>query len=113
MFPHTITIYHHEIVNNADTYQRTVLSGVYWYGGTSLSSSNKGIDSKGKVNIITNVENARNYGAGWTVNIGDKVVLGEGGEITSLKSLINAITVTDIAVNVCNSDVDNITIAGV
>lgn len=113
MFPHTITIYHHEIINGVDSYTKTVLSGFYYNGGKSLSGTDKGIDSKGKVTIISNAENAHNFGVSWTVGIKDKIVVGVGDDIRSFKELDNAVTVMDVAVNVCNCDVDNIVISGV
>mgnify|MGYP000822708212 CR=1 FL=1 len=113
MFPHTITIYHHDIINGVDNYKKTVLDGFYYSGGKTLSGTDKGIDSKGKVTIISNAENAHNFGVSWTVSVKDRIVIGVGKDIKSFKELGDAITVTDVAVNVCNSDVDNIVISGV
>lgn len=42
----------------------------------------------------------------------DMILFGEGEDITSFREIRNAVTVTGIAVNVCNSDVDNIVITG-
>ena len=113
MFPDTITIYHHETKNGIDNYQKTILRGFYWCGGRTLSGTGKGIESKSETTIISNADNAHSYGSKWAVNIGDRIILGEGEDISSFKALNNAITVADIANHVCGSDVDNIVITGV
>ena len=113
MFPHTITVYHHDIIDGTDSYKKTVLSGFYYSDGKSIAGTVKGVDSKSKAIIISNAENARNFGVSWTVAIKDRIVIGEGKDISSFKELDNAITVTDVVVNVCGSEVDNIVISGV
>ena len=113
MFPDKITIYHHDIVNNEDVYQKTTVNGFYWNESTALDDANKGIKSKKQVTIISSPENAHTYGSEWTVCIDDVIVKGKGGAITSLKEVENGVTVKGVAVNVCNSDVDNIVITGV
>lgn len=113
MFPHTITIYHHDIINGADRYSKTVLSGFYVMQGKTVSDTQKGVDSKSQTTIISNAENAHFYGGKWTVSINDKVVLGVGKDIKSFRELKDCIAVSDIEINVCGSDVDNIVITGV
>ena len=110
MFNDIITIYKHSISNGADVYSRSVIKGVYVMGGRALADSSKGIESRATTTIITNPENAQKYGSQWTLDINDKIVIGEGGTITTLKGL-NALSVTSVSVNVCGSDVDNIEIS--
>lgn len=114
MFPHIITIFHHNIINGADTYTRQVVYGVYWYGSTGISSGDKGAKSSDNITVITSPENARNHGKTWTVESGDRIVKGVCGDISSFKELNgkDVITVMSVAVNILNSDVDNITITG-
>ena len=112
MFPHTITIYHHSIENGEDKYERTILEGFYWNGSKSLTAADKGADSEKTTTIISNPENAHKYGAEWMIQPNDMIFFGEGKDIASFREIRNAVTVTGIAVNVCNSDVDNIVITG-
>ena len=118
MFPHKITIFHHDIINDTDVYTRCVVSGVYWYGSTGISASGKGLETSNAVSIVTSAETAHSRHKTWNVCKGDRIVKGEYPDITSLKDL-NAvekddiITVTDIAENLVDSDdVDNIVITG-
>ena len=110
MFPHTITIYRHSVENGADVYTRQVVKGVYWYGGTGISQNGKGTTEETPVNIVTSPETAIQYGDGWTIEPKDRVMKGEGPEITSLRDIPSAPTVVGVEDNRCGSSVDNVTI---
>ncbi len=114
MFPHTITIIHHSIVNSTDVYSRTVLSGFYWYGAAEYGESGKGAEKNRNVTVISSPEMAASYGSEWSVCGGDRIVKGACPAITSYKDLIGkeVITVLSVAENICGSDVDNIQITG-
>lgn len=114
MFPHTITIYSHSSQNLKDIYTRQVVSGVYRYGSVGMSSANKGVENVADVKLITSPETTAEYGKSWTVRSGDRIVMGEHGDITSFKDLNGeqVITVTAVAEHICGSEVDNITIGG-
>ena len=49
MFPHTITVYRYQ---DDDSYSRTVIRGVYWYGSRSQAKSDKGVDQEAAVTVI-------------------------------------------------------------
>lgn len=110
MFPHTVTIYRHSVENGADVYSRQVVKGVYWYGGLGISQNGKGATEDYSVTIITSPETAEQYGDGWTIEPKDRVMKGEGPEITSLRDIPAAPTVVGVEDNRCGSRVDNITI---
>lgn len=114
MFPHTITIFHHAVVDNKDVYTRKVVPGFYWYGHTGIVQSGKGQESDDSITIISSPENAKTFGEKWTVQKDDRIVKGECPDILSFKELNGkeVITVMSIADNRCNSSVDNITITG-
>lgn len=113
MFPHTITIYHHKIIKGTDSYSKTILNGFYIMNGSAVSDTQKGVDSRHNITIISNSENAHSFNNKWNVAINDKIVVGAGMDINSFKELNDCITVTGIEINVCGSDVDNIVIKGV
>ena len=113
MFPHTITIYRHSIVNNQDVYTKQTLSGFYIMPSKSFTSGDKSLEKTTPTTIVSNPENALKYGTEWDIQAGDRIVKGVGGDITALKQLINAIEVTSVQENVCGSAVDNIVITGV
>lgn len=113
MFPHTITVYHLDKADGRDRYIKTVLDGWYWNSEKALQKDNKGILSTKPTTIVSDVKNARNFGTEYEICDNDRIILGTGDDIASFKELKNAVTVKDIAVNICNSEVDNIVITGV
>ena len=128
MFPHTITIYRHSVVNGADNYSMTILNGCYWYSKASIAGSGKGTERTNSCTIVTSPELAAKYGLTWDVQPGDRVVKGHDGlvgasiagvstvgvkTIGSLRELpTNAMTIKAVEENVCGSSVDNITLIG-
>lgn len=111
MFPHDITIYHLNIINGQDVYDKTHIQGVYWQGSVSTSYASKGNDKVNAVTIITSPQNARTYQSAWTVAVGDKIIQGDGQDITSVKELSSYVTVQSVTNNNCGSSVDNVVIA--
>ena len=114
MFPHTITIFNHAVVDNKDVYTRKVVQGVYWYGSAGISQSGKGQESTDSITIISSPENAKTFGEKWTVHTGDRIVKGICPDISLFKELKDkeVITVMKVEPNVCGSFVDNVTITG-
>ena len=112
MFPHTITIYHHEVIHGSDVYSKTVLSGFYWSNRFTLIQGGKGVESLNVCTIISNKAMADTFGDEWTVKEGDRIIQGVGDDITSWKQLYDYVTVLGIDVNKANSSVDNIVITG-
>lgn len=130
MFPHTITIYRHSIVNGADVYNATVLNGCYWMHNASRGGAGKGAERTDSYTIILSPEQTAKYGTAWNVNPGDRVVKGiRGGAvadkcvcdavivgqapITSWKQLTGDVMVVKaVEENICGSSVDNITLIG-
>ena len=130
MFPHTITIYHHSVVNGADVYNMTVLRGCYWMHNASRSGVGKGTEKTDSYTIILSPEQTAKYGSVWKVYPGDRVVKGlddlavAGNAFTGV-AVVNEIPITswkqltgDVMVvkaveeNICGSSVDNITLIG-
>ena len=115
MFPHTITIFRHIQTMSDDDYTRYVLKGVYWYGTNKMSKSGNGTVEEKSINIVIPKDLVNTYKIEWDVKLHDKVVLGEVDDISSvndLKVYEDVINVTSIAVNNCNSKLDNIVIIG-
>ena len=112
MFPHTITIYRHKEVNDADVYEKQILKSFYTVQNKTLSQDSKGFSNSKPTSIISSPEMAQKYGTEWTVELKDRIVIGNGADITSFDDIPNAIVVQSIEVNVIGSDVDNITILG-
>lgn len=114
MFPHTITIYSHSSQDLKDIYTRQVVSGVYRYGTTGMSVENKGAENSSDIKIITSPQATAEYGKSWTVHAGDRIVMGESGDIRSFKDLNGkqVIVVTSVAEHICGSGIDHITIGG-
>lgn len=130
MFPHTITIFHHSIVNGADVYNMTVLSGCYWMHTASRAGAGKGSEKTDSYTIILSPEQTAKYGTVWNVYPGDRVVVGIKGRatvgecvcgavivgqapITSWKQLTgDVMVVKEVEENICGSSVDNITLMG-
>ena len=114
MFPHTITIFHHEIKGDNDIYTRYVVRNVYWYGEKGVAESGKGTEATKSITVITSADTAKTYGKSWSVQARDRIVKGVCPEISSFKELDDkeVITVTGVAENIIGSDVDNVTITG-
>lgn len=110
MFPHTVTIYRHSIENGADKIARQIINGVYWYGGAGITSSGKGTTEDDSATIIASPDTTAQYKGGWDIKPKDRILKGEGPEISSLKEIPAALTVLKIDENICGSTVDNITI---
>lgn len=113
MFPHTITIYHHEIVGNADEYTKQIVSGVYVQEQYGITKSGHGQQNSRSITITTNKLLCDAFGIDWTIAENDRVIIGIGEDITRFADIPKAYTVTNITENKCGSDVDNIVIAGV
>jgi len=125
MFPHTITIYHHHIVtqtvtNNGtsttqqtDAYSKTILHGVYIYTKTAQIGTGKGVELSESVNIVCSPTATKNYGKTWRCEVGDRIVNGVGGNITSWKNLTGDVyTIKQIEKNLAGTRIDNIVIMG-
>lgn len=110
MFPHTITIYRHRVENGADIITRQIVNGVYWYGGAGITASGKGTTEENSATIITSPEATCQYKGGWDIEPKDRIIKGEGPEITALRDIPASLTVLKVEENICGSTVDNITI---
>ena len=113
MFPHTITIFHHSVVNGADVYSRTEVSGWYWNHKAGQAGSGKGTERTDSYTVVASPETTALYGDSWSVKVGDRVVKGSAPDITSWRDLKgDVMTVKAIEENICGSSVDNITLIG-
>ena len=113
MFPHTITIYHHSVVNGADVYNRTEITGCYWNRKASQAAAGKGTEKADSYTVVVSPEQTALYGTTWKVYAGDRVVKGSAPDITSWKELTgDVMTVKVVEENICGSSVDNITLIG-
>ena len=111
MFPHTATIYHHN--EEDDTYSRTVVQGVYWYGPHSVGQNGKGRDSSYATSVVIPARNMELAEA--NVEPEDLMMKGNGPEIksiTDLESQSNVITVTSVDWNDVGSVLDCVVISG-
>lgn len=113
MFPHTITIYHHDVVSGTDVYSRTEVPGWYWNHKAGQTGSGKGTERTDTYTVVASQATTALYGDSWSVKVGDRVVKGSGPDITSWKDLTgDVMTVKAIEENICGSSVDNITLIG-
>ena len=113
MFPHTITIFHHSVVNGTDVYKRTELAGCYWNRKASTAGSGKGTEKTDSYTVVVNPELTALYGVEWNVYTGDRAVKGSFPDITSWKDLKgDVMTIKTVEENICGSSVDNITLIG-
>ena len=113
MFPHTITIFHHSVVNGTDVYSRTEVPGWYWSHKAAQAGSGKGTEKADSYTVIASPETTALYGDSWSVTTGDRVVKGSAPDITSWKDLKgDVMTVQAVEENICGSSVDNITLTG-
>ena len=113
MFPHTITIYHHDIVGTTETYTKQIVSGVYVQEQYGITESGHGQQNSKSITITTSKGLADEFGKSWSINECDKVIRGIGEDITKFADIPKAYTVTSIIDNRCGSDVDNIVVMGV
>ncbi len=112
MFPHTITIYRHALIDGEDIYAKQEITGVYWCGAKGIQQSGKGITEDDQITIVTSPELTKTFGTEWSVMPGDRIIKGKGSEITSLKQIKGGITAMRVEESICGSDVDNVTITG-
>ncbi|MCH1940025.1 DUF6751 family protein [Holdemania massiliensis] len=105
MFPHTITVYRHQ---DDDSYSRTVIHGVYWYGSRSRTKSNKGVDQDAAVTVIIPFLDA-------DVQPGDLIVKSEWKTVRSkaeLEDVKEWITAESVSEHDVGSELDGITVKG-
>ena len=113
MFPHTITIFHHSVVDGADVYDRTELQGCYWNHKAHQTAAGKGTEKTDSYMVVVNPELTALYGLTWSVKTGDRAVKGSAPDITSWKDLKGDVMVIKaVEENICGSGVDNITLIG-
>ena len=113
MFPHTITIYHHDIVGNTEKYTRQVVSGVYVQAQYGITKSGHGQQNNRSITITTSKSLCDEFGKSWQLCEGDKVIVGVGEDITKFADIPKAYTITSITMNQCGSECDNIVMMGV
>ena len=113
MFPHTITIFHHSVVNGADVYNRTELNGCYWNRKASQAGSGKGTEKTDSYMVVVSPEQTALYGVTWSAYTGDRAVKGSAPDIASWKDLTGEVMIIKaVEENICGSSVDNITLIG-
>lgn len=103
MFPHTITVF---TKDENDEYQRVVIEGVYWYGSTSRTLSNKGMDDGASVKVVVPLRLFKG------IERGSLIVKGLVSEIKSIAELNDYITVTSLDVNDVGSEIDHVIVQG-
>lgn len=111
MFPHTVTIYHHSIVNDTDTYEKYTVEGAYWFGPGQISLKNKGVEAVSNVTVIFSPEQSKQFGKRWKAQKGDRIIQGAGEDITSFKDIPNALSIVGIEDNLVGSAVDNVVLS--
>lgn len=142
MFPHTITIFHHSVVNGTDVYSRTEVPGCYLTKTASRAGSGKGTEKTDSYMVVASPEATTLYGNTWRVFTGDRIVKSDAlfGSIPSFAGVAvagstvcgetaygaslyqdirswkdlpdNVMIVKAIEENICGSSVDNITLIG-
>lgn len=112
MFPHTITIYHHSVIDGADVYEKKEIPGWYWMHIASSTGSGKGTEKTDSYKLVASQLTTAEYRKTWEVYVGDRVVKGYGPNISSWKELKDAMVVKAVEENICGSSVDNITLIG-
>lgn len=110
MFPHSITIYKHSIIDGEDVYFMQCVDGFYWQEKTNLNNKDKGSENTGEITVISSLRNAQSFNDKWNVDIGDIIIKGKGNHITSLKEPDTYYKVNAVSFNVCGSLVDNIVV---
>lgn len=107
MFPYTITIFIYN--EDAGTYSRQVVEGVWWTGADSVPVSESRSHSASTTVVIP-----KELMNDVTIENGCYIVKGECEDITSMEELANkeCIQVTSIQINDVGTELDNITING-
>ena len=100
MFPDSITIYKHNVINGEDVYFMQCLNGFYWQETSEQNGKDKGVESKNNVTVISSAKLAESYGKEWKTDIGDIIIKGKGNHITSVKELDDYYKVYSVSVNV-------------
>lgn len=115
MFPHTITVFHHEIIDDKDIYTKRKIENVFWYGSDGISLSGNGLINSNLVNIDIPKKSLDGYGDDWCIYKKDIIVKGIADDIITIKDLkkySDVITVDSISNYDVNSTLDNILITG-
>ena len=110
MFPHTITIYHHDIVNGADVYNMQTIDDFYIYTSSGINKAGKGEVDADVFTAVCSPNKARTFGSEWFCDNNDRVIKGTGKPITSWRDIPDAKVVTSVKGSVIGSGVDNVTI---
>ena len=111
MFPHIMTIYRLDTSGTADVISKQIVKGVYWNETQGIRTSGNGTADSKSVTVVTSPHLAKTMGVTWTIKAKDRIIKGEGADVTSLKE-IDGYTVEKVEINVCDSPVDNIVIQG-
>lgn len=85
LYPHTVTVYHHDVVGNKDVYLCTVLPGVYYRKSVKHTKSGNGFENAPVTVVSCNPVLSRGYNDNWHCSPGDKLIKGVGRAI--LKAL--------------------------
>lgn len=107
MFTHTITVFHYE----NETYRRSTIGGVFWYGNDGIKLSGKGIEETNSINIVVPKSALKNV----EIKEKDYVVKGFADDITSVKDLNkykDVITVFSVNDYDCGSELDCLLVGG-
>ena len=107
MFPHTMTIYRYD----GETYSKQVIDDVYWHEVIGVNQASHGVSQSKSVQVTTSPDRTKTYGVEWDCKPEDRIILGNGEDITTFKGL-NGYTVLSIAFNTPLGNVDNIVITG-
>lgn len=110
LYPHTVTVYHHDVVGDKNVYLRTVLSGVYYRKSVKYTKSGNGFENVPGTVVSCNPVLSRGYNDNWRCFPGDKLIKGVGSDIESFKELSEAVTVKSVDVNLCSSELDSVVI---
>ncbi len=107
MFPYTITIFTYN--EDAGTYSRQVVEGVWWTGSDSVS-----IGQTREHSASTTIVIPKELMSDVKVANGCYIVKGEHEQIQTMEDLANTecIQVNSVQINDCGTELDNITING-
>lgn len=107
MFPYTITIFTYN--EDAGTYSRQVVKGVWWTGADSVPISEFRSHSA-QITVVIPKSLMDNV----SVSNGCYIVKGEHAQIQTMEDLANTecIQVNSVQINDCGTELDNITING-
>ena len=112
MFPHTITIYRIENLDENQTITKQIVTGVYYFSDNGVQMSGKGQVENNGITVVASVPKTREFGTTWSCKARDRIIKGTGDDITSLSQLpsVGVYTVYDVAENVADCSVDNVVI---